>query len=239
MAVTLALVHLVRAANDLCHLRAFLSAYRAQPAGIDHTLVLACKGFSSHQIVAISSTWSGIESRVLELPDTGLDFGTYRRACLAIDHQYVCFLNSYSRPLAPRWLSLLHRVAVRPGVGLAGSTGSLENIPHVRTNAFCMLRTRYLEYVQADPSTKQEAYALEHGPSSLTQQARKRGLSARIVNRAGREFDLVNACTSRTFRWGNQDQLLVADNQTDQFAQGAPAFRKYLQQLAWRRVEPG
>ena len=38
---------------------------------------------------------------------------------------------------------------------------------------------------------------------------------------------------SRTFRSGEQENLLIADNRTDQYANGDEAFRTLLAGLAW------
>lgn len=237
--MSLALIYLMRAANGPAPHATFLSAYRQHAAGpVAYMLVLACKGYGTAQLGEALRPWTDLQPLVLDLPDVGLDLGSYRRASAAISSEYVCLMNSYSRPLAPGWLRLLHAAASRPGVGIAGATGSLEQTPHVRTNAFCMRRSLFLETIQIEPNSKADCYTIEHGPRSITQQVRARGLAARIVNRAGQETDLADARESRTFRWGNQDQLLVADNQTDSYARSDRGQQLRLQRLAWGREEP-
>ena len=236
--MSVAVVHIVRA-GPAAHalLKAFVSAYRAMAPGIAPTpLVLACKGFDPAGICSLAALYRPISPSVLAFPDTGFDHGSYRRACLALTTDYVCFLNSYSRPLVSGWLDRLYRVASRPEVGIAGATGSHEIEPHVRTNAFCLRRQQYLSIVTQEPSSKMQAYAFETGARSLTREVRGAGLAARIVGRDG-DCDLADARELRTFRWGGQSNLLVADNRTDDFAHGDRGRRQYLQQLAWGRTE--
>ena len=62
--------------------------------------------------------------------------------------------------------------------------------------------------------SKHDAYLAEHGPNSLTRQVVARGLTAVIVGANGRAYAPEWWSGSRTFRQGNQANLLVADNQT-------------------------
>src|SRR5438552_3945635 len=140
--MTVAVVHLVRKANGPEALAAFLEEYKAHPAGVEHTLWLACKGFGDDDQQPYEAA-----REILDLPDRGFDLGTYRLAALQLDTDYVCFLNSWSRPLVDGWLHAMMDALQRPGVGLVSCTGSHEGAsgvsfpnPHIRTNAFCMRR---------------------------------------------------------------------------------------------------
>ncbi len=243
MSVTL--VHLCRKTNGPEPLRAFLAAYRATTSPLDHGLVLACKGFDDRADLACwEHMWSGMPLRIMLLPDTGFDLGSYRRAALELRTAYVCFVNSFSKPLVAGWLPLLHQAAQVEGVGLVGCTGSLEGIPgspfpnpHIRTNAFCMRRELYLECVEADPETKGEAALLEAGPNSITKQVLAKGLRAVVVNREGSSYDVEWSKPLSTFRWGEQAGLLVADNRTYDYQGAEPSKRRWLQTLAWGEAE--
>ncbi len=238
MSVTL--VHLVRKANGPEPLRAFLEAYRATTSPLDHGLVFACKGFDDRSDLACwEHLWHGLTPRVMLLPDTGYDLGSYRRAAQEIRSAYVCFLNSFSRPLVKGWLPMLHEAARREGVGLVGCTGSLEAIPsapapnaHVRTNAFCMRRDLFREIVDHDPETKEAACLLEAGPNSITKQVLARGLRAVVASNSG-VSDVEWSRERNAFRWGDQRDLLVADNRTDAYDGGSPPERDFLCRLAW------
>lgn len=215
------IVHLVRKANGQGCFERFMDALWAHPPGVAYDLVLACKGFDEQP--------AGLAT-IRRYPDIGHDIGTYRRAALDATTGYVCFLNSFSRPLKANWLAMMLDVAQREDVGLVGCTSSKEAVPcapfpnpHVRTNAFVMLRELFIELAPVDP-TREECLAFEAGPNSLTRQVKARGLRAVTVPR-------------RPFRWGNQRDLLVADNRTDDYQHAAPERRKFLQQLAWGETE--
>jgi hypothetical protein len=219
------LVHLVRRQNGPEALAAFLHAYRAHEAGAGHEIMLACKGYEGPgeaREMLPSIPWARVES----YPDTGFDIGTYRRAALDVGAEFVCFLNSWSRPLVDGWLASLVAVAKRGGVGLVGATGSLEGIPgapfpnyHVRTNAFVIRRELFIELAPVDP-TREQCLDFEAGPNSLTRQVQARGLKALTVPR-------------REFRRGEQRRLLVADNRTDDYQRADAERREFLRQLAW------
>ncbi len=238
MSVTL--VHLVRKANGPEPLRAFIEAYRATTSPLDHGLLFACKGFDDRSDLACwEHLWHGLHPRVLMVPDTGYDLGSYRLAALEVRTAYVCFVNSFSRPLVPGWLPLLHGAASTEGVGIVGCTGSLEALPcsafpnpHIRTNAFCMRRELFLELVDHEPETKDRAGRIEAGPNSITRQVLAKGLRAVVVSSNG-TADIEWSRPLAAFRWGDQAGLLVADNRTDHYANGSPPERDFLQRLAW------
>lgn len=232
----LALVHLVRAANGIDAPTAFFEAYRRTTPGAEHDLVVACKGFEGALPEALTSLWADFDPIVLRLPDEGFDLGSYRAAAEQLGSEYVCFVNSFSRPLAPHWLQLLFDVADRPGVGLAGATGSHEIDLHIRTNAFCIRREMYLDLVSAAPRSKLDACAIEAGPDSLTRLVHRAGLTAYVVDAAGEAHDVADAASVRasaTFRSEEQAALLVADNRTDAYARADRTTRTRLEALAW------
>ena len=119
------LVHLVRAANGLAPLLAFLASYRERSAGVEHELVLAMKGFTSEQAAgAHLRAASGLDAQVVHLADEGLDLDAYAHVARELRRERYCFMNSYSSILAEDWLAKLDGALSRPGVGLVGATGS-------------------------------------------------------------------------------------------------------------------
>jgi hypothetical protein len=54
-----------------------------------------------------------------------------------------------------------------------------------------------------------------------------------VVDRHGKLFTQEGWPASRTFRSGQQEGLLVADNRTDDFASGPPERREMLARLAF------
>lgn len=118
-------MHLVRAANGLDVFSAFLNALRRNPPGVEFELVLAMKGFDSpREAEPYLALAAATPAEVLHFSDEGLDLGVYFAVAARLQRDRYCFLNSYSEPLVPGWLAKLDAAFERPGVGLAGATGS-------------------------------------------------------------------------------------------------------------------
>lgn len=65
-----------------------------------------------------------VEHDELRLPEPVLDLAAYREAARRVPARTYCFVNSHSEPLVDGWLAKLLAALARPGVGLAGATGS-------------------------------------------------------------------------------------------------------------------
>jgi hypothetical protein len=222
----LAVFYLLRGADafHLESLRRFVKAYGAYSSGIDHDLFVIFKGFPFEQ--ALEDTRAELRATAFQEIHTGdesFDLGAYADAIMRTPCRRACFLNTSSEPAASHWLLKLSRALDLSGVGLAGASGSFEtgvggsSFPnvHVRTNAFMMdaaLARSTLGRVEI--KTKRDAHLAEHGIDSLTCQVVRRGLSAVIVGANGRAYAPAWWNGSRTFRQGDQSNLLVLDNQT-------------------------
>lgn len=123
---TTAVVHLVRAVNGPDPVRRFIGAYRRYEPRFAHSLVLALKGFGASNAAEVRGLWHGLNADEISVPDRGFDLGTYGEVASVLDHEIVCFLNSFSRPIAPAWLEKLVD-AVTSGAGVAAATGSWES----------------------------------------------------------------------------------------------------------------
>ena len=234
-AKSLALVYVVLASRntDLSH--RFFTAYRKFHTSVAHDLVIAAVGFESEAatLTVKQGLWGNIvpQPRVLLVPDPGFELGVFREVCRKLSSQYVCLLNDRSRPLSEGWLKRLYSVASRPGVGIAGASGAHQIDPHVRDNAFCMERSLYLELTEG--AVASDAAALQASTTrSITRGIRKRGLEARIVGRT-KDHDILRARDGNTFWWGQQQELLIADDQTDDYTQGSPEHRAFLRSAGW------
>ena len=130
-------VHLVRHGTPLGSLERFLASYRGHDAGMDHRLVLLCKGFpGDDQLRPVLERLDGLRVERLDVPDGGYDLTAYKYAAECLEATVVCFLNSYSTILADDWLAKLDG-ALTPGVGIAGATGSWNS---VHSSALYLLR---------------------------------------------------------------------------------------------------
>lgn len=104
---------------------------------------------------------------------------------------------------------------------------------HVRTNGFMISRAVLLGLRLQRVAHKQAAYRLENGRHSITRQLQRRGLRTLIVDRQGIAYDHDQWHRSRTFWQGDQERLLVADNQTLCYADADDDRRRLLSAFAW------
>jgi hypothetical protein len=185
------------------------------------------------------------------------------------DHDTLCFLNSYAVPLLDGWLGTLTGALEQPGVGLAGATGNWESLaewrrgpvqrwplqlpgavaarrdyprfpnPHVRTSSWAIARELLLALDLPAALDKQAAYRIESGTHSISRRVQERGLRLVVAARDRRLYDPVDWPASRTFRSGAQDNLLVADNQTEAYLASPARARRRLRRDSWGRQDPG
>jgi hypothetical protein len=105
--------------------------------------------------------------------------------------------------------------------------------PHIRTNAFMIRRDRFLSLRTGSFRTKQGVYKFESGRRSMTKQIVAQGLRPVVVDRSGKVHDIPKWRSSLTFWVNDQDNLVVADNRTRDYAMGSPAHRNRLENNAW------
>lgn len=104
---------------------------------------------------------------------------------------------------------------------------------HIRTNAFISTRPLLLQEWPRWVLTKRGAYLFENGKRSLTKRLQAKGLKALVVGRDGAAYEPAEWARSSTFRSGDQSNLLVADNQTRQFAEADLKTQAKLSAAAW------
>lgn len=212
---------------------------------------------------ALLAELSGVEHRLLVLDRPVLDLAAYGLAARALPHRRLCFLNSYSVVLADRWLAHLSRALDEPDVGLAGATASCESQaewirgrarhwpyqlallrrarrdyprfpnPHIRTTAFIAERDAILRMNLDAALDKRSTYLLESGRRSITRQTLERGLRAVVAGRDGRVYGVKDWSAARTYRSGEQNNLLVADRRTRDWQTASPRLRRRLSRDAW------
>jgi hypothetical protein len=247
-------VHLVWAPLGPAPLERFAASYRRHAAGADHRLVLVFKQFRSAESLASTERLvAGLDYMRLEMPRRKLDLPAYRAVAEEVPSARFLFLNSTSELLDDGWLEKLDAPLRSAAVGLVGATGSYESVvprrgpmrlvrarsfvpfpnPHVRTNAFMIERSLMLSLRWPEVRTKTAAWKLENGRQSVTRQIWGRELAALVVGRDGTTYEYQAWPESRTFRSGEQENLLVADNRTREYDEAAPPKRRRLAQLAW------
>jgi hypothetical protein len=105
--------------------------------------------------------------------------------------------------------------------------------PHVRTNAFLMPREVLLGLEVGPIADKWAAMRFESGRAGLTRQVLAMGLRPLVVGRDGLAYEKERWPESRTYRAGAQENLLVSDNRTRQYAEADPETRRSLAAHAW------
>ena len=104
---------------------------------------------------------------------------------------------------------------------------------HVRTNAFMAARQTLLQIRSGVLRTKISAYRFESGNNSLTNQIRQLGLRALVIGRDGEGYEPERWYLSNTFWQSMQENLLVADNQTEAYLAADDFERAQLSSFAW------
>jgi hypothetical protein len=105
--------------------------------------------------------------------------------------------------------------------------------PHVRSNGFMVQRERLLQFARSQIKSKLDACAFESGADSVTVQLRRAGFSAITVDSCGRGYDVEDWWRGRLFRLGNQEDLLLTDNQSRSFNTMSPGARATHIRMTW------
>jgi hypothetical protein len=110
---------------------------------------------------------------------------------------------------------------------------------HLRTNGFLirrdLLRRLHCETILG----KWHTYRFESGKGSMTNQVLGLKQKVLVVDKHGRGYEPPDWYKSYTFRQGAQEDLLIADNRTEEYLHADPEKRVMLSRLAWGdRADP-
>lgn len=109
--------------------RSFVDAWNEYPPLCHHQLYFLAKGWPiAEQRDEMIFLAEKCGAKLLNVSDFGYDWGAYFQALPSVGTEWICLMNSYSRPQATGWLSLLLNAATTQGNGLAGATGSWESL---------------------------------------------------------------------------------------------------------------
>jgi hypothetical protein len=267
-----AVVYLARTGSGLESLRRFLRSYERYPCGLEHDLVVVLKGFSrDSELAEWRAELSRFPHQELRMSDFGFDIRAYSLAARQLSHRCLCFLNSFSEPLAAGWLRTLHRWVLEPGVGVVGCTGAWTSIfsiveqefaaaatqpifrrlllrikvpinrrafppfpnPHLRSNAFIISRELMNRVWPTFVLSKRTAYHWESGWKGFTRRVQALNLRVLVAGKDGLGYGVEEWPGSGIFVQGQQENLLVADNQTRGYEAADAATRRQLSVFAW------
>jgi hypothetical protein len=116
--------------------------------------------------------------------------------------------------------------------------GKFEPFPnyHLRTNCFLLPRDVALQ-IRIDPLRKKfDAYEFESGSQGFTRQILKMGKPVLVVARDGKAYGMQEWHLSNTFWRRNQENLIVADNQTRKYDACDREERAVYSAYAWGRL---
>lgn len=107
---------------------------------------------------------------------------------------------------------------------------------HLRTNAFMVSRELLLKVKVPVIVTKMDAWRFESGVAGLSGQLLSMGKKLLVVGRDGRAYEKEQWDASRTYRSEEQQNLLVADNQTNHYMAADSLSRVNLFKNAWKQA---
>jgi len=225
----------VRAASLLDHERAcFLNSFSEILAR--DWLGMLQEAFAASEVGAAGATGSWAGHLSYNLFQLGLP-GTYARAFAGRRAARVAMHEVSGTPqprAAPYWVFTL-RETLRHMRGAARFPAA-----HLRTNAFLMDRERFLALAGAATLTKWDTYRLESGPASLTAQLCAAGTPPVVVDARGIAHAPADWHGADVFFQAEQQDLLVADNQTRSYASATRDQRAVLSAFAWGdKARPG
>lgn len=122
--------------------------------------------------------------------------------------------------------------AISIGVGLFVLFPMFPNV-HLRTNGILIRRTDFIRHRPPLLRYKIQAWMFESGRRSLSRCLLKRGLKLAVVGRDGTVYAPDEWGKSSTFWQGEQENLLIHDNQTRLYHHGDDIFKCKKRSGAW------
>ena len=105
--------------------------------------------------------------------------------------------------------------------------------PHLRTTGFMINRKLFLSIKHKPLNTKFNAYLFESGRNGFTNQLIQKGFTPLLIDKNGNTFTLNNMHTSKTFWLKKQQDLMVADNQTEIYENATVELQLKMSKKAW------
>ena len=105
--------------------------------------------------------------------------------------------------------------------------------PHIRTNGFMIRQQLMLQLKRRPLKKKMDAYILESGYDSITRQVSRKGRRCIMIDKFGNGYAIKEWAKAKIFWTENQEDLLVADNQTEKYQLGDEETRQNLSYHAW------
>jgi len=104
---------------------------------------------------------------------------------------------------------------------------------HIRTNGFIIEKDILLKITHKNLKKKINCHIFEHGKNSLTNQILNLNRKVIVVDKMGKFYDQDNISQSKIFWGSRQNDILVADNQTNLYAKSSAKRKNELRFYAW------
>ena len=179
-------------------------------------------------LAGASGSWASVSSRVeWELWHRGA-YARIFDARQTFPERLLDTFAGFDRPTGRPWR--LQKLST-----LARILASYPRFPahHVRTNGFAIDRATMLRLNAPRPRGKIDAHVLECGRRSITRQIEHMGLDVVVAGRDGTSHRHTDWASSRTFWQADQENLLIADNQSENYRLAEPGVRLALSRWAW------
>lgn len=246
---SIALIYLARGADTDCYSKfeRFVASYTSYSAGVSHRLYIILKGYPGEESIHEAKLkFQQLNVEFLYTDDRSFDLGSYADVMPAVQEEYVCVLNTNSEIASSEWLAKLYANIRYPHVGAVAATGSYESLNdldpafppfpniHLRSNAM-LLRTIDAREIFSSIkiSSKEHAFFLESGSNGISQQIFDRGMTCLVIGKDGRGYSPQFWPLAKTFRFGEQKNLLVHDNVTRTYQSLTVSKKLMLQYRTW------
>lgn len=203
-----------------------LAAYRRSAQMLQHAYIVCLNSFSE----ILVDDWLQFLLRALMSPGTGLVGAT--GSWESISSTTFRGLSSHPDEAQRLKLSVLLR-----GMKEYVLFPRFPNV-HVRSNGFAIRRKDFLELRWPDDlENKESLHALESGRAGFTRQIQAKGMKVAVVGADGKSYAPRDWSSSRTFRLGEQENLLISDNRTRDFSQASQNIRDWLTLTTWNVID--
>lgn len=108
----------------------FIGNYIKYDVGCEHSLVVVFKGWDKgeeNDKQELILQFRSLAARIIELDDDGFDWAAYMRVTVLLETDFICFLNSFSRPLSHLWLKNIYQCIRTKDVGMCGATAAYKS----------------------------------------------------------------------------------------------------------------
>ena len=202
----------------------FMNSHSAVVANGWLRLLASALALPSVELVGGSGSWGSHRSFMLNR----LGFPSAYRHQLGSRQTVSSAFSSASSPGSEP--TLFGRLASVPGelVGFDGFPA-----PHVRTNAFLVDRDFFLGLEFGKLDTKRATHRLESGVNSFSTQILRAGSAVAVVGRHGPVLDWRRWPEANVFWQGDQQDLLISDNQTRAYDRANLTQRASMSAFAW------